>query len=216
MLHRVRALTPTALLMLLLGAEAAAQAGAAEAFSPEAFTAESELLADITGDSTFASSPLDPGSELAIDEMLAVLGQADPPLAGRLAQSQVARSPARLRLWLLDHVPGLRDLVRLRALDPELYAMRVRDIRLTRETVELAEALRRVQQLGERREADDLRETIEERVAAQFELRQAMRELAVARLEARLERLKLAVRERDRAERDLVEARVRELIGERF
>ena len=117
-------------------------------------------------------------------------------------------------------LPRAARLAVLRERDPALYDLRVRDIRLERETEALAAEARRV-----RRDAsvedpedrvEDLHEELEERVEAHFELRQEIRAAELERMQERLERLREDLDRREDDRDELVAQRVAELRGERW
>lgn len=110
-------------------------------------------------------------------------------------------------------LPRLRLMVHMREHDPQMYELRLTDLRLERQADDLASSYRmavRQDDRGARRDAEDALEVVLER---QFELRQELRELELQRLESRLEQLREQLNEREDQRDELIESRLTELLG---
>jgi hypothetical protein len=150
------------------------------------------------------------------DEELAVarqvIAELYPEVGPRLDQL-AEEDPGELRRTLQRRFPRVRFLMELRERDPQMYELRLADIRLGRATAALA------QQLREARAADDkprhraLMDELEEQVAEHFDVRQTIRELEIEKLRQRLAELEEQLEERDDERDDLIEQRVGELAG---
>ena len=124
------------------------------------------------------------------------------------------RDPRHLREVIQRRFPGVRYLIDLKERDPEMYRLRIRDIQLNRETRDLARAVQAAQAADREDEADDLIETLEERVTEHFDVRQALRERELDVLRERIERMQEELEDRADERDDLIEERVEGLVGE--
>ncbi len=153
-----------------------------------------------------------PMSEKQIDEALALLKKVRPALAQRLAQVR-DESPQRVG-WLIEHrFPHLRYLLELKENDPDMYELRVDDVRLSYESQDLAEQYRQAQKDNNHRQVRELRSKLEKLVESHFEVRQKIRQLELKRLEQRIEDLREQIEKRDDDRDELVEQRLGELVG---
>ena len=123
------------------------------------------------------------------------------------------RDPRQLRETMQRRFPGVRYLIDLQERDPETYQLRIRDIQLNRETRDLAKSVQAALAADREDEADDLTETLEERVTEHFEVRQALRERELDVLRERIERMQEELEDRADERDDLIEERVEELVG---
>ena len=159
------------------------------------------------------------------EEMMAVLRDIDPALAERVAERGGRHHadgdrPERGHRGddgLRELFPQVARLTFLRERDPALYDLRVRDIRLERDTEALVAEARRVRGDASIDDAEDriedLHEELEEKVEAHFELRQEIRAAELERMEERLERLKEDLDRREGDKDELIAQRIAELRG---
>ncbi len=145
------------------------------------------------------------------EDVLAVLDDLDPRMADRLRNAGDERPGLRM-MAIQRHFPEVTRLVRLRNDDPEMYDLRVRDLRLFKRSVVLATEARSAAEEGDDNAADDLTDTLDDVVEEHFDVQQEIRALELERLEARIEALKDAHDERDRNKRDLIEQRTQRLL----
>ncbi len=94
--------------------------------------------------------------------------------------------------------------------DPEMYKLLKADDDLERETRELAMQYRRAP--GDQRAA--IKKEMQGTVKKHFEVRQQRRQLELQRLEEELERLSTALKNRSEAQQEIVNQRVKQLLGE--
>lgn len=147
------------------------------------------------------------------EEVLEVLREYDPELAQRL-EAWRQRSPERVGEVLRPQLSNLWQLVYLRRNNPEMFRLRVQDYRLSRATTELGRALREAREANDEERARQLRAELEDRVRQHFKLRQEIREFELAQLEKRIEELRQQIEKRRGQGEQLIQERVRELIGE--
>lgn len=160
--------------------------------------------------------PPKPLSEAQVGQALEALRKIDPERADefdRLAEAH----PERLSSELRRRFPRIDHFLRLKEWDPEMYDLRVDDLRLAHATHRLAERYRRaVEPRGDDEPAPEpdaraMREELETLVEEHFEVRQRIRERELAALERRIEQLKQELDEREDDQREWVERRVEDL-----
>lgn len=95
-----------------------------------------------------------------------------------------------------------------------MYDFRVKDIKLDRESRDLAEQFDKAVAADEPSEARVIRAKMAKKAAAHFRVRQAMREEEVRRLQERVERMAERLARRKESMVQLVELRVSSLTGE--
>lgn len=153
----------------------------------------------------------DPRIAEHLEGVIAVVRDIDPQLAERIENIHDDR-PGMKMLAVRRAFPQVFRLVRLREDDPEMYALRIDDMKLQRRSNELVRQIRAARRAGDDREAADFVDDLEDVVEEHFDLRQQIRELEIDRLEARIEALKDALSERRHNRRDLMEDRIRDLL----
>ena len=146
-----------------------------------------------------------------LDEVIAVARELDPELADRLEQAR-RDDPRDVGRLLGRDGPTLRRLVWLRRIDPGLFDLRIRDLRLTRESLDLAYRLRDARAADRDADADRLEEQLEALVERHFEIRQEILQRQLEAMRVRLEQLEEELDERDDDRDDLIEERVEELV----
>ncbi len=154
-----------------------------------------------------------PMTEAEAREAYAVIEELRPDLIDHV--HQLREGDHRRFGELIDRrFPAVRYLVDLKRDDPAVYDLRIRDLRLTRETRDLARRVRDANGADREDDADDLTEELEERVAEHFDVRQSLRERELERLRERLEAMEEELDERSDDRGDLIEERVDALVGE--
>ncbi len=148
-----------------------------------------------------------------VDAARRIVGVLYPELAERL-EALYAKDPEEARETLERRFPRVRFLVRLEKHDPEMYLLRMNDIRLERQIDHQFE------QLGEAREAEDeaaytqARAALETLVTEHFDVRHQIREREIIDLERRLAELKKRWDEQSEDRAALIQQRLDELAGE--
>lgn len=141
-----------------------------------------------------------------------IVVQLYPELAERL-EAQREQDPRQLRNTLERQFPRVRFLVRLQERDPEMFDLRMADIKLDRQTQALASQLRQARENDDDTREDELVDMIETKVAEHFDVRQQIRASEIEKLKQKLEELEERLDDRDDDRKDLIEQRVEELIG---
>lgn len=147
------------------------------------------------------------------EKVLAVLKDIDPDLYEKFQELKKDK-PMRAFGLLREHGPLLRRLVFLKERDEESYDLRVSDIRLGRETMQLAE---QIVEEKKQREPDvgkltKLYEQLEKKVDMQFTVRQDLRQHELEMLRKRLEAMEQGIKLREDKRDDIIDAQVEELI----
>ncbi len=101
------------------------------------------------------------------------------------------------------------DWESLEKTDPEMYKLLKAEAELDRQSAALAAKYR-----GPRRPARCDQKDLEKLVDQHFEARQARRQLEIKRLEEGLQRLRDAIADRNKARKEIVDKRVKELLGQ--
>ncbi len=147
------------------------------------------------------------------ENVLAVLKDIDPDLYEKFQELKKDK-PMRAFGLLREHGPLLRRLVFLKERDEESYDLRVSDIRLSRETMQLAEQI--VEEKNQREldveKLTKLYEQLEKKVDMQFTVRQDLRQHELEMLRKRLEAMEQGIKLREDKRDDIIEAQVEELI----
>ena len=146
-------------------------------------------------------------------EVMAVLGDVHPDLARRL-RGLMRDDPEAARRELGWRFGMLRRLVELRRRDAEMYELRVADLRLARESLELAGRLR---DLREDPDADPerigaVRGELADTVHLRFDVRNEIRELMLARLERQIDTIRGELVERRSRRAELIERHLDDLL----
>lgn len=98
---------------------------------------------------------------------------------------------------------------RLQRDDPEMYALLAEDMKLERETQELAQKYRD----AKTEDREKLKTELGVKVNQHFDSRQKRRELQLTRLEEELKRLRDAIESRQQSRDEVIKKRLGELIG---
>jgi DNA anti-recombination protein RmuC len=94
--------------------------------------------------------------------------------------------------------------------DPEMYKLLKAEADLDRQTTALAAKYRQMPAAGR----DEIKKELEKLVNKHFDARQNRRQLEIKRLEEGLQRLRDAIAERNKARNEVVNKRVKELLGQ--
>lgn len=160
-----------------------------------------------------------PLSESQIDEALELLDTLHPDLAAKLRehrseQANLSDEQRRKVGAIIQHrFPRLRYLLYLKKTDPEMYELRVEDVRLTLESRRVAERYTTARREDDRQRMRDLEDGLEGLLEEHFEVRQQLHELELQRLEQRIETLRDQIEAREDDRDDVIEQRLGELIG---
>ena len=148
-----------------------------------------------------------------IQGALSVLKDLNPQLAKSI-ESWTERDLEKVSDLLRPQWHLLVNLWFLKKIDPLMYNFRVQDIKLDRESRDLADQFKKAIAADEPSEARVLRVKMAKRAADHFRVRQAMREEEVRRLRERVERMAERLARRKESMAQLVELRVSSLTGE--
>lgn len=161
-------------------------------------------------------STREPDAEMSderIKEMLEVIADFDQPLHERLTAA-MERNPERVREQLRKESRVWATAIEMRKRDPERYELNVAERRLGREVGAL---IRRYQAQAESEPGDEqllasIRDELREAVAAQYDVREKIRERDLKALEERLERLREQVAQRREKREQIVDDYLNTLI----
>lgn len=149
-------------------------------------------------------------SKEQLDEAMAVLRRVDPEKAKEV-EAQYQRDPEGLGRELRKRFPRIEHFLGLKRWDPEMFDLRVEDMRLTNESQKAAAALRDAKikddSAAERKHEDDLERIVTEH----FDIRQRIREREIQMLEKRIEQLREQLEKRDDEKDDFIERRISQL-----
>jgi hypothetical protein len=157
--------------------------------------------------------PKQPLSPTQVADMLATLRLVHPELADRL-ENLNQTDPDRVAQMLQHRFARLRELIRLREQDPELFKLRVQDFKMARQTFDLLR-----QFLDARRDRapqatlDQLRSNIRELVAQHFAVRQQARAHELAVLEKRIQDMRRDLDQRAADHDNIIDSRVNDLLS---
>lgn len=156
-----------------------------------------------------------PLTDAELDQAMDVMRQVDPEAASRLEPLLVERRE-EVAAELQHKFPRMGWFLRLKERDPEMYQLRVDDLRLSREQWVLGKQLREAKAAEEKHEPtkgdiDAIDEKLEQVLAAHFDVRQKIRERELAGLEAQIERLREELEKRADERDELIEKRKEEL-----
>jgi len=150
-------------------------------------------------------------------KMVQVMKDVDPKLAEEFERLRSEDRREAFRL-MMRHGPLLGRLAMLRERDEQAYALRVKDIRLGRETEALADQLRRLRQQDDADEAevDRVDAELDEKLLEHFEVRQALRRHVLEKLRARLAEMEEGIELREQRQASIIADQKRLLLdGER-
>ncbi|MFZ4576707.1 MAG: hypothetical protein ACOYN0_20180 [Phycisphaerales bacterium] len=132
------------------------------------------------------------------ESLMAILREAIPSMAEKIESLRTTDPKAAERL-AQRMLPKLREAASVRARDPELFQLKIRELKASGEVVAAVQALRQ----GREKNADlePLRAALREALSQQFETRQAGQRREITTLETRIAELKAETARKD-AERD--------------
>lgn len=154
-----------------------------------------------------------PLSDQEISERLDLLREIDPDLADRMGRWR-EKSPERVSDMLRSHW-RLSHMIELKSRDPQLYELRIKDLRLNKEAIELADRVRKHRADNNADEAKKAEQELLAKVRAHFEVRQQVRQRELEALEKKLDEMRQRLVERQQAQDRLIEERVEVLLGRR-
>jgi len=156
-----------------------------------------------------ANEPMVAFSTSQIEEALQLLQDIDPDLATKISELR-GKNPERVAAVLFQHIPRLAPLVALKKNDPELFKLKIEDMKLDRETHEAVKLLKASKDEARTKE---LRAKILDGVTRQFYVRQEIREHELATLEKRVGELRDQIEARKDAQKKLIQDRITQLTG---
>jgi hypothetical protein len=106
--------------------------------------------------------------------------------------------------------PGFHDRASMEKSDPEMFKLFKEEMELDRKTRELVHHYRQASTA----ERDGIKKEIEKLVDQQFQVRQQHRQLGLKRFEEELQRLRSSIEKRNQSQKQIVEKRVAELLGQ--
>lgn len=124
-----------------------------------------------------------------VDVALDIMARIDPETAEDL-RLRHEENPRLVGRALVERFPRIRMFLKLREFDPDMFELRVEDIRLARLTMATAEEYREARADGDAEAIDAIEARLLELLAERFELRQRIREREIADLEERLAMLR--------------------------
>jgi len=157
---------------------------------------------------------LRPLTDQEADEALAIIDQLQPDAAQRLRALR-AEDPPRFSRELRFRFPYLGYLARLKRSDPQMFELRIADMKLAGRSMRLARAWREADEAGEAEKAQTLRTELEEAVAEHFELRQKIRAAELEKLEQRLEAMREELEQRKQQRERIIDDHVEGLLRDR-
>lgn len=146
-------------------------------------------------------------------EALDVLRRIDPEKAKRLEQA-IDENPERVGQVLHENFPMLGRFMAMRRYDPEGFELRVRDLRLSRESHDASDRMRKAIDAEDDALAAVELARLQALVAEHFDVRQEIREYELAKLNERIKELGEQLKQRTAEREALIDERVHELIGE--
>jgi|GEM_PF-6275780 len=149
-------------------------------------------------------------SEEEVQEAMEILREYNPELAERIARWQ-EEGRENLHALIGGRLPWVRRLIYMKRNDPERYELSLQDLKLQRESQELA---KRIHEADESERAA-LSTQLRQRLTAQFEVRQKVRQLEIRALEKRIEEMKKQLDERSKSSQQLIDDRHEELTNRR-
>lgn len=155
-------------------------------------------------------------SKQRIDELITTLKSVNPELAERFVARAGDLDSERTRQGIATRLAGMAWLMRmdrLRRTDPELFELKVQDMRLKRSTRDLARKYREARKTEDADAMSKLNDQVRGHVAKHFDVIQKVRDHTLARLEKQLEKLRKQVETRSSHRDDLINERVEKITG---
>ncbi len=152
-------------------------------------------------------------NEDEVREAIEVLREIDPEKAEKLAQ-HVHEDPHRVGQALHEHFPNLGRFLAMRRHDPQMFELRIDDLRLNHQAHEIARRVHEAEASQDDMLAAAEGVRLEQIVVEHFEVRQQIRERELMKLQQRIEQMRDQLEQRA-ADRDaLITERLDELTGE--
>jgi len=153
----------------------------------------------------------EPISEQRVREALEVLRLIDPDKAEKLEQ-HIDENPERIGHALRENFPHLSRFMAMRRYDPDGFDLRIKDLRLSRQSQLSARRLHEATEAGDDALAAAEMAVLEGLVAEHFDVRQQVREHELARLEQQIEDLRQQLQDRADNRDTLITERIDEYI----
>jgi len=147
-----------------------------------------------------------------LHEAIGVIGEMHPELGEWLKKLQ-DEHPRHIARSLHGRFPRLKNFIELKHADPEMFELRMKDIRYNRQCQELARNYRDAQAASEQEEVIQIHDHLALLVNEHFELRQQIKKQELTRLQMRIERLQEQLLVRSETKKELISDRIEELTG---
>lgn len=147
-----------------------------------------------------------------IEAAMEVLEELHPRLARRVKQLW-RQNPDRLKAMMIGHYGPLLRLAQTKQEDPDLYRLRVQDLKLERLTQYHARRVVIAKARGNEAESERAREDFHQAVREHFQIQQALREFELKRLEARVVTLRNRFKNRAEQQNALIADREADLLA---
>lgn len=154
----------------------------------------------------------EPMGDQEIEAARQIIAQLYPELSERLEQLY-AEDPEKFRKTIERRFSRVRFLVKLQERDPALFALRMDDIRLGRETMALVKQVKQAYRDDDKAAYRKLYESLEEKLEAHFDVKQKLRQAELEALRQRVENLEEDLEDLEDERDDLIEQRMGELVG---
>lgn len=146
-----------------------------------------------------------------LKEALSILHEIDPAKAQRI-EAWLKTNPDAAKGVVLPAMPKLMQMGFLKRHNPEMYQLRLSDMKLTNETEELARQYRQASEAKDPKAAV-LQKQMKDKLAEHFTLRQKIQEAELAALEKRIAELRELIAARKSSQEQLIQDRFDELIA---
>lgn len=139
-------------------------------------------------------------------EAISILREIDPAKAQRL-ETWLKSNPDTAKGVVMPAMPKLMHLSMLRRNNPEMYQLRLTDMKLANDTEELARQYRQAGEAKDTAKANALAQQVKGKLAEHFQLRQKIQERELAMLEKRIAELREQIAARKTSQDQLIEDR---------
>jgi hypothetical protein len=147
-----------------------------------------------------------------IDEVLGILREVRPDRAQQF-EALRKENPEAMAEMIRDHLPRLMELGYLKRNDPEMFKLRIDDIKLNRATEDLAMQYRQAKEAGDEKKLTSLKTQILAKLAEHYNIRQKIRERDLAKLEKQIAELKTKIEAGKKSRDEMIQQRMEELTG---
>lgn len=152
-------------------------------------------------------------NEQQVRDAIEVLRQIDPEKAEKLEQ-YIADNPERIGQALHKNFPHLGRFLAMRRFDPDGFDLRIKDLRLSRQSQLSARRFHEATQAGNDTLAAAELAVLEGLVADHFDVRQQIREHDLAKLENQIQELKDQLQDRTDNRDELIADRIEEFVSQ--